>query len=78
MILYAWGQILLALTKRKVQGNSVGFGYIILLTAACEWNQKQIHKTEAKYNMNEWFLEWLLDSSEGEKQTVESVKYCKN
>lgn len=39
---------------------------------------QQVHKTDAEYNMDEWLLEWLLDTSEGEKKIVETVKYCKN
>lgn len=58
MILYSWGQILFS---KEILLASVA----LLLTTAYEYNQKQICRTEGKYNVNEWFLEWLSDQPEG-------------
>lgn len=53
MILFTWGQILLS--------KEILLASVALFLTVCEYSQEQICKTEGKYNMNEWFLEWLSD-----------------
>lgn len=65
MILYSWGQILLS---KEILLAPVA----LLLTTACEHNQEQICRAEGKCNVDEWFLEWLLDQSEGGEKTWNS------